>query len=395
MNNQGIMVDKSKANELIQIQQYQDFQSNDFGNIDGYNVVINSGMMMRKSDVVNENANIPLSSKQIFDNNTIDDRSLDDIEDKELWKTSDSKTVSDQITVKSQTDVREIIRQKQEAVKQQMAVANGGAEFVTNQNAQQPAQQSVVNNAAKSGNVGDMQPVSQTNTNNTVTTHVVTSQTENVKLKMRSVQSIETLVEEYIKLFDKHFGIKLSSAICFENMRKLVDIDVKTPDKSLYFLENTYRISSLLYLTEHLPIIVVASVLAEKNRKNILNYVITEVETSSKRYDDVVELRKKRWKEKYNNMALNDTMTVTPGVTFISNELVELMRKNFDNMCNNLRKFNKELSDIVSRFDESTKNDVVYIYSNWWYLLQGFENEPNMRTYIFTITDDTRKNLKI
>lgn len=215
------------------------------------------------------------------------------------------------------------------------------------------------------------------------------------KLSMSSILTIDDLVGRYISLFEQHFGLKLSSTICFENVRKLCEINVKNPDKNLYFLENTYRVSSLIYLTSNLPILIVASILAEKNRKNILNYVTTEVENGAKRYEDLKELRINRWNAKFNNMQINDAMTVTPGVTSLSPELIDLMTQNFENMCVNLKKFNKELSDIVSAFDETTKNDVIYIYSNWWYLLQGFENVSDMRTYIMTITDDTRKNLQL
>lgn len=205
----------------------------------------------------------------------------------------------------------------------------------------------------------------------------------------------DDLCQQYIQLFRSTLGLDLSTAICYENMRKLCEIDTKDPTGTLYFLENTYRVSTLLYLAGNLPIMFVASVLAEKNRKNILKYVTIEVENGHKPYADVLDLRVKRWARKYEGMAVNDAMTVTPGATMLSPELSERMAGMLKDVSAKLRKFNKEMTSIVSKFDDSARNDITFIYSNWWYLLQGFENVPEMRTYVMSVTDDTRKNLKI
>lgn len=380
MNNQGMMVSKKDADKLIIVQKYEEIsedtliqkQDNKMIAVKDYSKIINvdsqTGMMAR--DQI-------LPEKQIENINDINNiNDLNDVQDKNLY---------DPDINKSTKDVRSIINRQQEAVKQQLA--NNSTQNISDNT------KTVQNTSSQTVSADQKQPVSQnTAQNNTSQTN---ANKKSVKLQMRTVLSIDDLVNTYIKIFEEHFDIKLSSSICFENMRKLCDIDVKTPDMSLYVLENTYRLSTLMYLTEHLPIIIVASILAEKNRKNILNYVTTEVENASKKIEDVIALRKKRWYEKYKNMNINDAMTVTPGVTNISSELIKLMCDNFNTMCNNLKKFNKELSDIISKFDDNTKNDVIFIYSNWWYLLQGFENEPNMRSYIMSITDDTRKNLKI
>ena len=213
--------------------------------------------------------------------------------------------------------------------------------------------------------------------------------------RIRQGLNPDELCKAYIEMFKKSFGMDLSASICYENMRRMCEADVKNPENTLYFMENTYWLSTLLYLASNLPIVFVTSVLAEKNRKNILKYVTIEVENGSKPYQELRDLRIRRWGRKFENMAVNDAMTVTPGVTGWSQELVAVMLAAFQDTCTKLKRFNKELTGIVAKFDDSALNDVTYIYSNWWYFLQGFENVPEMRTYVMAITDDTRRNLKI
>lgn len=216
-----------------------------------------------------------------------------------------------------------------------------------------------------------------------------------VPASIKSGAGPDEMAQAYIRMFKSSLGLDLSSAIVFENMRKICEPDVRDPLKTLYFLENTYRVSTLLYLAGNLPILVVTSILAEKNRKNILKYVTIEVENGNKPYDQLRELRMKRWVRKFENMAVNDAMTVTPGVSVPTKELADAMAYEFGSVSSKLKKFDAEMTGIVAKFDDATRNDVVYIYSNWWYLLQGFENVPEMRSYVMAITDDTRRNLKI
>lgn len=138
---------------------------------------------------------------------------------------------------------------------------------------------------------------------------------------IRQADTPDGLCQAYIKAFKDSLGLDLSPAIVFENMRRMCEPDVKDPTKTLFFLENTYRVSTILYLAGNLPILVVTSILAEKNRKNILKYVTLEVENGSKPYDQLRELRVKRWARKYENMSVNDAMTVTPGATMLTPEL--------------------------------------------------------------------------
>lgn len=208
-------------------------------------------------------------------------------------------------------------------------------------------------------------------------------------------KSPDELCRAYTEMFKSAFGFELSTAIVFENMRRMCEPDVKDPLKTLYFIENTYRVSTILYLASNLPILVVTSILAEKNRKNILKYVSIEVDHGAKPYEQLRDLRMKRWARKFENMRINDAMTVTPGATMLSPELVSEVRAAFLDMSAKLKRFNGEMSSIVAKFDDSALSDVTYIYSNWWYLLQGFENVPEMRSYIMAITDDTRRNLKL
>lgn len=212
---------------------------------------------------------------------------------------------------------------------------------------------------------------------------------------IRNTNTPDGLCQIYMKAFKDTLGLDLSSAIVFDNMRRICEADVKDPQKTLFFLENTYRVSTLLYLSANLPILVVTSILAEKNRKNILKYVTTEVENGAKPYDELLALRVRRWGRKYENMAVNDAMTVTPGATKLSPSIVTECQFRLLAVSQKLKKFNGDLTQMVSKFDDATRNDVTFIYSNWWYLLQGFENVPEMRTYVMAITDDTRKNLKI
>ena len=212
---------------------------------------------------------------------------------------------------------------------------------------------------------------------------------------VKTARSPDELCGLYTGMFRDTLGLELSTSICFENMRRICEADTRDPAKTLFFLENTYRVSTVLYLAGNLPILVVASILAEKNRKNILKYVTSEVENGAKPYQELLDLRTRRWARKYEHMAVNDAMTVTPGATQMTPELAAQAAALLRGICTKLKKFDKEMSGIVAKFDDATRNDIVYIYSNWWYLLQGFENVPEMRSYIMAITDDTRRNLKL
>lgn len=207
--------------------------------------------------------------------------------------------------------------------------------------------------------------------------------------------SPDKLCQMYAGVFRDTLGLDVSTAICFENMRRMCEIDTRDPTGTLFFLENTYRVSTLIYLASNLPILFVTSVLAEKNRKNILKYVTIEVENGSKPYQELLDIRKRRWMRKFEDMSVNDAMTVTPGATMLTPELASRLSSELSSVSAKLRKFNQEMTGIVAKFDDGARNDIIYIYSNWWYLLQGFENVPEMRNYVMAVTDDTRRNLKI
>ena len=373
MNNQGMMMsrDANNAGGLIDkkamINQEEMLRKQEEENVQN-SVVVSSTMMMRR-DMVPQNVQQARENLQISQNQK---NVASIVEEKEI-SIEQPKTVGN--TGKTKESVTDIIKQKQEAVKQQVSNASGEpVKTETKQAEAQPAKP-----------VQPAQPAKQ------ATAVAIMTPVTSIKSNL----SLDELTKRYIDMFKEHFNIELSSSICFENMRKMCEVNVKDPDKTLYFLENTYRLSTLLYLTGNLPILIVTSIIAEKNRKNILKYVTIEVENGAKEYDEVKALRMKRWMNKYSNMQVNDAMTITPGVTNLTPELSALMQKQFDTICTKLKRFNNEMTSIVSKFDDATKNDVIYIYSNWWYLLQGFENVQEMRTYIMAITDDTRRNLKI
>lgn len=374
MNNQRLMMSKEAVtngglidrNAVVNQQMLQKQQEeNDIQN----SVAISSKMMMRR-DAVPENVQQARNNMQ----QTIDKKENISIPEKEIG--TGVQNVNSISNTKSKENVADIIKQKQNAVQAQVnGVAGKQAE---------PIKQTV-------GNQKSVTKPAEKQVQKTTSQATVQIQAVNIK----SIVSLDDLVKRYIDVFKEHFGLDLSSSICFENMRKLCEVNTKDPDKTLYFLENTYRLSTLLYLTSNLPILIVTSIIAEKNRKNILKYVTIEVENGAKEYDDVKALRVKRWSNKYANMKVNDAMTITPGVTTITSELAVLMQKQFDDICLKLKRFNKEMTNLVNGFDDATKNDIIFIYSNWWYLLQGFENVVEMRDYIMAITDDTRRNLKL
>lgn len=374
MNNQRLMMSKEAVtngglidrNAVVNQQMLQKQQEeNDIQN----SVAISSKMMMRR-DAVPENVQQARNNMQ----QTIDEKENILVPEKEIG--TGVQNVNNIGNTKSKENVADIIKQKQNAVQAQV---NG----VTGKQAE-PIKQTV-------GNQKSVTKPAEKQVQKTIPQATVQIQAVNIK----SIVSLDDLVKRYIDVFKEHFGLDLSSSICFENMRKLCEVNTKDPDKTLYFLENTYRLSTLLYLTSNLPILIVTSIIAEKNRKNILKYVTIEVENGAKEYDDVKALRVKRWSNKYTNMKVNDAMTITPGVTTITSELAVLMQKQFDDICLKLKRFNKEMTNLVNGFDDATKNDIIFIYSNWWYLLQGFENVVEMRDYIMAITDDTRRNLKL
>ena len=374
MNNQRLMMSKEAVangglidrNAVVNQQMLQKQQEeNDIQN----SVAISSKMMMRR-DAVPENVQQARNNMQ----QTIDKKENISIPEKEIG--TGVQNVNNIDNEKSKENVADIIKQKQNAVQAQV---NG----VTGKQTE-PIKQTV-------GNQKSVTKPAEKQVQKTTSQATVQIQAVNIK----SIVSLDDLVKRYIDVFKEHFGLDLSSSICFENMRKLCEVNTKDPDKTLYFLENTYRLSTLLYLTSNLPILIVTSIIAEKNRKNILKYVTIEVENGAKEYDDVKALRVKRWSNKYTNMKVNDAMTITPGVTTITSELAVLMQKQFDDICLKLKRFNKEMTNLVNGFNDATKNDIIFIYSNWWYLLQGFENVVEMRDYIMAITDDTRRNLKL
>lgn len=217
----------------------------------------------------------------------------------------------------------------------------------------------------------------------------------NQDIKVNTNNTLDDLCKAYIDLFKQHFGIVLNSSIVFENIRRLCEIDTKESEKSIYFLENTYRLSTLIYLASNLPILFVATILAEGNRKTVLKYVTAEVEAGAKKKDELIVMRKRIYLDKYKDMSINDVITITIGVTSISPELKIEIAKKFEQVCVGLKRFNNEMTNLVAKFSEDVLNDVVYIYSNFWYFLQAFENQPAVRSYVMKITDDTRKNLKI
>lgn len=359
----GGLIDRNAVVNQQMLQKQQ--EENDIQN----SVAISSKMMMRR-DAVPENVQQARNNMQ----QTIDKKENISIPEKEIG--TGVQNVNSIGNTKSKENVADIIKQKQNAVQAQV---NG----VTGKQAE-PIKQTV-------GNQKSVTKPAEKQVQKTTSQATVQIQAVNIK----SIVSLDDLVKRYIDVFKEHFGLDLSSSICFENMRKLCEVNTKDPDKTLYFLENTYRLSTLLYLTSNLPILIVTSIIAEKNRKNILKYVTIEVENGAKEYDDVKALRVKRWSNKYANMKVNDAMTITPGVTTITSELAVLMQKQFDDICLKLKRFNKEMTNLVNGFDDATKNDIIFIYSNWWYLLQGFENVVEMRDYIMAITDDTRRNLKL
>lgn len=214
-------------------------------------------------------------------------------------------------------------------------------------------------------------------------------------VKIATQFSPDDLTKLYITMFEKHFGIKLSSSICYENMRRFCEINTKEPDKMLYFIENTYRFSTLLYFADALPIIFIATTVSETNRKNMLNYIVKEVENGALSYDDLKALRMNRYMRKHENMNVNDTITVTLGASSLSNELIANIKQRFNSICSKMKRFNKSVAKSIDKMDDTAINDIIYIYSNCWYFLQAFENVLEVRKYIMSITDDTRKNMKV
>lgn len=273
---------------------------------------------------------------------------------------------------KTKEDIANIASRAQADAKQQVT---GGKPQAQNQNQDQSQDQ----NAAQVQNRDQVRQAKK----------------EAVPAKIRTSLAPDVLAKQYVDMFKSHLGLDLSIVLCYENIRRICEPDIRDPLNTLYFIENTYRLSTLLYLAGNLPITIIATLLAEKNRKNVLRYVTAEIENAAKPQDDIRELRINRWAKKYEAVSANDAITVTPGATALTPELVSIISSRFDDICGKMRKFDKEFAKAVSKMDDAARNDVSYIYSNCWYFLQGFENAPEMRTYIMAITDDTRRNLKI
>jgi len=376
MNNQNMMINKDQ-NGLIDHNAafMQQFDSPTADDIDaeyaGSNIYQSgmNGMMSREAFEISqqENQEKELQLKEAPVEEEAAERQFQTKED--VYTEKQIQEEQKKQEKKNASDVKNIINKAQAEVKAKMMGASGNANTQTD----------------KKTNTGTVKP-DQKNKETSVAKKSIVVKTN---------ATLDELTTMYMKLFKTHFGIDLNASMCFENTRKLCEFNAKDIDKTLYFIENTYRVSTLLYLASNLPIMIATSILAEKNRTNILKYVTTEVENAAKSYEDVKKLRIERYSKKFSEMKLNDAMTVTPGVTTINKELIDLMAVQFNEMCGKLKQFDNELSVTIGKFDESTLNDVIYTYSNWWYLLQGFENVKEMRTYVMAITDDTRRNLKL
>ena len=392
MNNQNLMMSRNNnglvdANaEKQRLEEEKRLQEMQFMN--SFNNVSNSanGLMVRREDVENMHE---MQEKTISQEITQEESEAPEREFGDVASVSDvintdtidkSKSVTKEALSKITQDTHNIAQQQINAQKKMTSAVKTQTETNTNTTSNTTTTSNTDNNANNANN----------NTNNSTQTS-----TNEHQIKIKTNISPDDLAKMYIEMFKKHFDLNLSASICYENMRKICEINTKEADKTLYFIENTYRLSTLLYLTGNLPIVVIATILAEKNRKNVLNYITKEVENAAKPYEEVRDLRMKRYMRKYEDMKVNDAITVTPGVTMMTPELTDAIKARFDNISTKMKKFNKALMNSLNKLDDAAKNDVVYIYSNCWYFLQGFENVPEMRAYIMSITDDTRKNLKI
>lgn len=215
--------------------------------------------------------------------------------------------------------------------------------------------------------------------------------------KIKTALKPDDIAKAYVEMFKKHFDLELSPVLAYESMRRFTDVDnIKSPEKTLYYIENTYRLSTLIYLAGNFPIMVIAMILSEKNRKNVLRYITAETELAAKPYDSVRETRLSRYAKKFADMSVNDAITITLGATVPTQELAAALKARFDDICARMKaKYDKDLTKAARKLDDDARNDVVFIFSNVWHLLQAFENVPETRNYIMMITDDTRKNLEI
>lgn len=356
---------------------------------------VNNGLMMRRDDVLGDNKNI---------GNIVlaGDDKKDDIEapEKQLFFDEDISNVGNNKDDKNGklNAVNNIINNSVDNVKTGVGVNNNHDEAVakTKENIAKIANKAAT--AAKQEITTEQQQKAQNknsdNKNNTDNKNPEPAKIQIID-KIKTTISPETLAKAYVDLFKEHLGLELSVMLCYENMRKLCEPNIKDPLNTVYFIENTYRLSTLLYLTGNFPIVVMATILAEKNRKNVLKYVTTEVENGAKSFDVIRDLRFSRYKRKYENMNANDSITITPGVTMFTSELINMIKTRFNDICIKAKKFDKSFAKSIKALDDSALHDVTFIYSNCWYFLQGFENVQEMRSYVMSITDDTRKNLKI
>ena len=206
----------------------------------------------------------------------------------------------------------------------------------------------------------------------------------------------DELTDIYIKMIKDFIGVDVNYNICRENMRKLCEINTKNPGENLYFIENTYRISTLMYLANNLPIVIGILFAAETNRKYVYNAISKEIEFCAKNFQEVKEEKLRRWSAKFSaNMYSYDSMTITLGVTSMNPDLKQILYKNFADICVKSKKICKDLTNIISKYSDADMNDVVYICSNFWYFLQCFEHIDEFRNFVMELIDTGCKKLKI
>lgn len=195
--------------------------------------------------------------------------------------------------------------------------------------------------------------------------------------EVRLTQSIQALSDAYVNNFKKAFDIDLIPSIVYENMTKMFHVDMG--NKPMYYMCNTYRLSSIINLMEYfVPWIYSTFMFGNASSQNLKTYkdVIrqeTELHAQSSP-SELINVYKKRYMDRITDELYVDCIMITPGASSMSDDLMlQLSNIVKDMVSKSAGKLNSVYKINYNKLSEEDKANAKYVHSNFWYLLQIYE----------------------
>ena len=197
-------------------------------------------------------------------------------------------------------------------------------------------------------------------------------------VKFKNPESIQAYADEYVASFKRAFDIDLIPSIVYENMNKLMHPDIQ--GQNAYFMCNTYRLSTFMYIMDLLVPWVYSTMLlntvSSSNLKLYKDIVAREIDIHAKSNSDaLLALYKKRYIDRINNCDIRtDSVMITLGVT----DLPEIYTNNINNSIRTIAENYSKNNDMkfrtaIPKLNGEDIDNLKYVHSNFWYMLQLFE----------------------